>query len=336
VQENQIIHGDWMDNNISDKSIQLIIADPPYFRVKGGFDFVWDSFGDYLKDVERWAVECKRVLADNGTLFWWGIDRKIAYSQIIFDKYFELLSTLVWEKPSIANEWETRRTFIERGQERILVYANKGDKTGLEIIVDKYIKPNNPFSKYLREEFKKANITNKELAKLFPSKTGGLTGCVSNWLNGDNVITKEQYLKIRNYLNNEYLKQKYEDLRQEHEELRKKYENNRRYFNNCLNLKDIFRFSRVYNPQHPTQKPEDLTAAIINTCSRKNDLILIPFAGSGTECVCAHRYSRRFIAYEILEKYCLAANRRLKEAQMQTDLFRPEPEEKVTQQELEI
>ena len=63
----------------------------------------------------------------------------------------------------------------------------------------KNFKTKNPFSKYLKEQFKKANITNKEISKLFPSKTGGLTGCVSNWLNGDNVITKEQYLKIRNF-----------------------------------------------------------------------------------------------------------------------------------------
>jgi hypothetical protein len=49
----------------------------------------------------------------------------------------------------------------------------------------------------LRIEFENANVNNKEIAKLFPSRTGGLTGCVSNWLNGDNVITEEQYLKVR-------------------------------------------------------------------------------------------------------------------------------------------
>lgn len=33
-------------------------VDPPYFEVKGAFDFVWNSFEDYLKDVEKWAIEC--------------------------------------------------------------------------------------------------------------------------------------------------------------------------------------------------------------------------------------------------------------------------------------
>ena len=42
-----------MDNNLADKSVQLTIADPPYYKVKGDFDFVWKTFDDYLKDVEK-------------------------------------------------------------------------------------------------------------------------------------------------------------------------------------------------------------------------------------------------------------------------------------------
>ena len=92
---NKIYNTDFLNNTIPDKSIQLIIADPPYFEVKGEFDFVWKSFDDYLKDVEKWAIECKRILADNGSLFWFGDGKKIAYSQFIFDKYLiECLITL--------------------------------------------------------------------------------------------------------------------------------------------------------------------------------------------------------------------------------------------------
>ena len=97
--------------------------------------------------------------------------------------------------------------------ERILMYSNEADATGLEMIMDEHIKPKHPFASYLRGEFKRAGVTAKEIATLFPSKTGGLTGCVSNWLNGDNVITEEQYNKIRVHLNGEYLRREYEDLR---------------------------------------------------------------------------------------------------------------------------
>jgi len=43
-----IYHDDWMDNEIPDKSINLIIADPPYFEVKGEFDFIWPSFDVHI------------------------------------------------------------------------------------------------------------------------------------------------------------------------------------------------------------------------------------------------------------------------------------------------
>jgi hypothetical protein len=32
----------------------------------------------YLKDCVKWIIECKRLLADNGTLFWYGYAKNIA------------------------------------------------------------------------------------------------------------------------------------------------------------------------------------------------------------------------------------------------------------------
>ena len=59
------------------------------------------TFDDYLKDVEKWCLECKRILADNGTLFWYGGSKNIAYAQIIFDKHFNaLINNLTWNKGS--------------------------------------------------------------------------------------------------------------------------------------------------------------------------------------------------------------------------------------------
>jgi DNA modification methylase len=40
---NTVIHSDFLNNNLPDKCANLIIADPPYFEVKGDFDFVWNS-----------------------------------------------------------------------------------------------------------------------------------------------------------------------------------------------------------------------------------------------------------------------------------------------------
>jgi DNA modification methylase len=325
---NKVHNIDFLNNDLPDKCAKLIIADPPYFEIKGAFDFIWQDIHEYLKDVQKWAIECKRLLADNGTLFWYGHAKHIAYSQVVLDEYFHLENSLVWRKkdsiqyqyysPDLARRFNTHN-------ERILMYSNEIEMTGLEMITEEYIKPRNPFSKYLKEEFSKAGVTNKQIAALFPSKTGGLTGCVSNWINGDNVITEDQYLIIRNYLNNEYLRKEYEYLRKEYEDLRKEYEDLRRFFYNPLKIEEVLEFSQeghiTKNYDHETKKPETLTRALILTCSRPGDLVLIPFAGSGTECAMSAKESRPFVGYETTKKHADMSNDRVKEVLRTPSLF---------------
>jgi site-specific DNA-methyltransferase (adenine-specific) len=324
--ENTVQNISFLDNNLPDKCADLIIADPPYFEVKGKFDFIWKSFDDYLKDVEKWAVECKRILKDNGTLFWYGDAKKIAYSQIIIDKYFDLLNSVIWENTNPHKQQlrfsEGLRSFAPL-TERCLMYEQRGQKPGGELIFEQFLKPKNPFSKYLKIEFKKAKVTNKEISKLFPSKTGGLTGCVSNWLNGDNVITEEQYLKIREYLKNEYLLKPYEELKSEYEELKSEYEDLRRPFNNFLNLGDVWRFPNFETDtkKHDTIKPEKLTRVLIQTCSKKGQTLVVPFAGSGTECAMGVKEGLTVYGFDIEQKYCEMANKRIKNELNNPTLF---------------
>ena len=63
---------------------------------------------------------------------------------------------------------------------------------------------------------------------------------------------------------------------------------------------------------HPTQKPLVLCDRIIKHFSDKNDLVLIPFAGSGSECVSAINNKRNFIGFEINPRYIAIAEERLK------------------------
>jgi len=326
MEVNKIYHSDWMNNNLADKSVQLIIADPPYYKVKGDFDFIWKTFDDYLADVEKWAIECKRILADNGTLLWYGDAKNIAYAQIIFDKHFNLLNSIVWENTNDHKQQirfnEDLRTFAPL-TERILMYEQRGQKAGGELIFEQFLKPKNPFSKYLKIEFKNAEFTNREIAKLFPSRTGRLTGCVSNWLNGDNVITEEQYNVIREYCNNKYLQKPYEELKAEYEELKAEYEELRRPFNNALHLGDVIRLPNYETSDydHDTIKPEKLTRILITTCSRKNDLVLVPFAGSGTECAMSVKEKRTFVGFEITPKHAEMANKRVQKILKEPTLF---------------
>ncbi|MBK8465583.1 MAG: site-specific DNA-methyltransferase [Chloracidobacterium sp.] len=74
-------------------------------------------------------------------------------------------------------------------------------------------------------------------------------------------------------------------------------------------------WSMPENTDHPTQKPEKLLAKIILASTNANDLILDPFAGSGTTAVTAKKLGRDFVAIESDEQYCLLAQKRLEAAE---------------------
>ena len=67
---------------------------------------------------------------------------------------------------------------------------------------------------------------------------------------------------------------------------------------------------------HPTQKPLRISERIILTTSKPNDIVLIPFCGSGTECVAALKTNRNFIAFEMEKKYVDLSNKRIDETKL--------------------
>ena len=69
------------------------------------------------------------------------------------------------------------------------------------------------------------------------------------------------------------------------------------------------------NTAHPTQKPEKLFAKLVLASSAPGDLILDPFAGSGTTAVVAKKLGRRFTTVEKSELYCAWTRLRLENAE---------------------
>jgi site-specific DNA-methyltransferase (adenine-specific) len=81
---------------------------------------------------------------------------------------------------------------------------------------------------------------------------------------------------------------------------------------------------------HPTPKPVALMATFVRLHSAPDDLILDPFAGSGTTLVAAKALGRRAIGVEIEERFCDITARRL----AQRELFAlPAPAEPTPAQE---
>ena len=70
-------------------------------------------------------------------------------------------------------------------------------------------------------------------------------------------------------------------------------------------------WSMAENTAHPTQKPEKLYAKLILASSKPGDVILDPFAGSGSALVTAKKLGRHFIGIECNRTYCVWAQKRL-------------------------
>jgi len=63
---------------------------------------------------------------------------------------------------------------------------------------------------------------------------------------------------------------------------------------------------------HPTPKPKTFIKEMIMMFSKKGDIILDPFLGSGSTAVACKQTRRNFIGFEINKDYCKLAQERLK------------------------
>ena len=59
-------------------------------------------------------------------------------------------------------------------------------------------------------------------------------------------------------------------------------------------------------------KPIQLMSYLITMGSRKHDVVLDPFCGSGTTCMAAHLLERRWVGIEMEEEYVKIASARLR------------------------
>jgi site-specific DNA-methyltransferase (adenine-specific) len=93
---------------------------------------------------------------------------------------------------------------------------------------------------------------------------------------------------------------------------------------------DTWFFSRVCGTfkerrgWHGCQMPEQLLGRILRVCSCPNDLVLDPFAGSGTTLVVAKKLGRRWLGFELSKQYAAKIQKRLDAAKEGDPLAGPE------------
>jgi len=324
--KNEVIIGDCRDilPTFPDKSFDLAILDPPYYKIVAAeWDNQWRTFEEYLDWLENICLDVKRVLKDNGSLYVFGDDHRISYVQARLDKHFTFLNHLIWYKrnnQSIKGAENSRRFACV--SERILFYANGSDtcpwdQTGLERIK---LDVNN--FENLRQYFKKfqyaLRCNKKEVIETVGQKADHCFRWGSTQWDMPTPETYEELLRlprsetfeVREYedLRREYedLRREYEDLRREYEDLRREYEDLRRPFNPLNKQYELFDIPMIggrENTPHPSTKPKELYKRLIQCSTNEGALILDPFAGSGTSLIAAKETGRYCIAIEKEEQY---------------------------------
>jgi len=147
----------------------------PGLAIKGAKENRW-----FQEWNEKWAIEAFRVLKPGGYMLVCCATRM--YHRMacgIEDAGFEIRDCIQW----LYGSGFPKSLNIGKQIDKI------NGKTTEEFIA---------FGKYLKES--RGDIPQNQISKFFPSKTGGLTGCVSNWELGMNVPTKEQWIILKREL----------------------------------------------------------------------------------------------------------------------------------------
>lgn len=168
--ENIMMCGDSAEKlqEIQDNSVDMLCTDPPY-----GYSFMNKGWDKVLPDVEIWR-QCFRVLKPGAfitvmaaprTDVLWRISRDL--EEAGFDLSFSNI------------EWVYHSGFPKATDISKMI-----DKRGGTFTKD--------LGKMLKDARETKGLSLNDVAIHFPSKTGGVTGCVWNWESGTNYPTAEQ------------------------------------------------------------------------------------------------------------------------------------------------
>lgn len=252
----------------------VIIADPPY---NIGKDFGNNSdampLGDYVEWAREWAADCFELLAKDGLLYIYGLPEIIA--RVAAHYPIDEQRWLVWH---YTNKTVPSSTFWQRSHETILCLWTPGARRpSLEI--DQIREP------YTANYLKCAGRERRETPSRFGAE--GRRTIYNAHVNG---ALPRDVIKVPALAGGAGRAERWFVCRSCSDTLYPPGELARHRGH------DIFK--------HPTQKPMELTRRLIlSRINGRGGRALIPFAGSGSECVVAQELGVDFLGIEINPEY---------------------------------
>ncbi len=283
--ENTIIHGDALIEmrKMPNVSVDVIIADPPYNIGKDfGNNKDKREIDEYVGWCNTWVNEGLRCLKNEGTMFIYGFSEILAHitPNIQVNKRW-----LIWH---YTNKNVASLNFWQRSHESILcVWKEKKPTFFRDAVREPYSETFLKNSAGKTRNSKSCRFSKGESTTIYKAhKKGALPRDVIKVpaLAGGAGRSERHFL----------CKTCGETYVAKHLEEHRKH--------NTL--------------KHPTQKPSLLTEKLINSCLEQKGLVLIPFAGSGSECFTAKQLGHDFIGMEINKEYIRLADGLLKNQEL--------------------
>lgn len=283
---NRIIVGDAVEEvqrlREAGERFNIIIADPPYNIGKDYGDFTNDSrpLGEYINWCMAWINPCRELLAENGLMYIYGLPEIISHMAVHFPlKEHRLLQ---WH---YRNKAYPSSSFWQRSHETILCLWRPGLKAP-QLEIDQIREPYTELYKRSHGRERPATSGSRYGEKITTRFDVHPRGALPRdvlyvpALSGGSGHT-ERYFLCRT-CDNELLAPKAVKKHRGH---------------------DIFR--------HPTQKPKNLTNRLLKSAInlQEGGRLLVPFAGSGSECVQARELGVDFLGIEINPEYVDFARR---------------------------
>lgn len=295
-----LLRGDCLEKMkmIPDRSVSLILTDPPYHSTKKK-NIYGDTFfredEDYLSWMTEVSKEWARILKLSGSVLCFCSSAMEAKLEAAFSSRFNTLNHIVWTKPNDPgfDGWKQK---MNKGALRQW-YAHSERAIFLGLAADGNLF-REPFANYIRENRLASGLTQKELTEL-TGEYGKVNhgGAVANWEAGRNVPSEDQYARICEAIIGTGKVESMLD-----------YRNLVRPFLNgdTEPFTDIWEYPNVrpYKGKHPAEKPVEMLSHVIEATTYPEDIVLDCFAGSGSSVASALSLGRRAIAIEIESKWC--------------------------------